>query len=98
MPIGYPLAPNKEGANLGIDDIKTVGVVGAGTMGAQIAQQTALGGYEVWLADVSDEQLQRAVESNRRLIERRVEKQQMSRAEADGVRAGGGERPPGADS
>jgi len=68
---------------LGIDDIKTVGVVGAGTMGAQIAQQTALGGYEVWLADVSDEQLQRAVESNRRLIERRVEKQQMSKAEAD---------------
>jgi 3-hydroxybutyryl-CoA dehydrogenase len=70
---------------LGIDDIKTVGVVGAGTMGAQIAQQTALGGYEVWLTDVSPDQLQRALESNRRLLERRVEKGQLT--EADGAAA-----------
>jgi 3-hydroxybutyryl-CoA dehydrogenase len=66
---------------LGIDDIKTICVVGAGTMGAQIAQQAAIGGYEVWLTDVSEEQLQKAVESNRRLVMRRVDKGQM-KAEA----------------
>ena len=67
---------------MGIDDIKTVCVVGSGTMGAQIAQQTALGGYDVWLTDVSDEQLQRAVESNRKLMMRRVDKGQMTQDDA----------------
>jgi 3-hydroxybutyryl-CoA dehydrogenase len=67
---------------LGIDEIKTICVVGAGTMGAQIAQQAALGGYPVWLTDVSEEQLQRAIESNRRLIQRRVDKQQLTQADA----------------
>jgi 3-hydroxybutyryl-CoA dehydrogenase len=68
---------------LGIDDIRTVGVVGAGTMGAQIAQQTALGGYEVWLTDVSEDQVSRALDSNKRLIERRVQKEQMTEADAE---------------
>jgi 3-hydroxybutyryl-CoA dehydrogenase len=54
-------------------------------MGSQIAQQTALAGYDVWLTDVSDEQLQRAVDSNRKLLTRRVEKGQL--AEADAVAA-----------
>ncbi len=49
-------------------------VVGSGSMGAQIAQQAALHGVLVGLVDVSDEQLARAVASNRRLLERRVEK------------------------
>ena len=67
---------------MGIDDIKTVCVVGAGTMGAQIAQQTALGGYDVWLTDVSEDQLRRAVGQNQLLVERRVEKAQMREADA----------------
>ena len=65
-----------------IDEIKTVCVVGSGTMGSQIAQQTALGGYDVWLTDVSDEALQRAVESNRKLMMRRVDKGQMTQDDA----------------
>jgi len=67
---------------LGIEEIKTICVVGAGTMGAQIAQQSALGGYEVWLTDVSAEQLEKAVESNRALILRRVDKGQLTADEA----------------
>jgi 3-hydroxybutyryl-CoA dehydrogenase len=63
-------------------DINTVCVVGSGTMGSQIAQQTALGGYQVWLTDVSQEQLQRAVDGNRKLITRRVDKGQMPEADA----------------
>src|SRR5258708_32201010 len=68
---------------MGIDQIKTICVVGSGTMGAQIAQQSALRGFDVWLTDVSEEQLQGAVESNRKLLGRRVEKGQMSQADAD---------------
>jgi len=67
---------------MAIDDVKTIAVVGAGTMGAQIAQQSALGGYDAWLTDVSEEQLQKAVESNRRLVMRRVDKEKMTAAEA----------------
>ena len=40
-------------------------VVGAGTMGAQIAQQAALSGIDVSLVDVDAEHLQRAMASNR---------------------------------
>jgi len=62
-------------------------VVGAGSMGAQIAQQAALHGIDVWLTDSSDEQLARAVESNRGHLERRVEKGKLTREDADAALA-----------
>jgi len=52
-------------------------------MGSQIAQQAALHGVEVQLQDVSADQLRKAVEQNRRLLQRRVEKARLSQAEAD---------------
>lgn len=52
----------------------TLAVVGAGSMGAQIAQQAAIHGVEVRLQDQSSEQLRSAVESNRGHLMRRVEK------------------------
>ena len=58
-------------------------VIGAGSMGAQIAQQAALHGIDVSLQDVGDEQLERAVASNRGHLERRVEKGRMTREEAE---------------
>jgi len=58
-------------------------VVGAGSMGAQIAMQAALHGVDVALQDVNAEQLERATSSNRGHLERRVEKGRMSRADAD---------------
>jgi 3-hydroxybutyryl-CoA dehydrogenase len=58
-------------------------VVGAGSMGAQIAQQAALHGFEVGLQDVSEDQLERALESNRGHLLRRVEKGKLERAAAD---------------
>ena len=48
-------------------------VVGAGTMGAQIALQAALHGVGVSLVDVTESQLQRAMAGNRQWLERRVE-------------------------
>jgi 3-hydroxybutyryl-CoA dehydrogenase len=58
-------------------------VVGAGTMGAQIAQQAALHGIDVSLVDVDAEHLQRAMASNRQHLDRRVEKGKLDRSEAD---------------
>jgi 3-hydroxybutyryl-CoA dehydrogenase len=54
--------------------IESVAVIGAGTMGAQIAQQAALHGCSVMLFDVSPAQIERAMESNRRHLQRRVDK------------------------
>jgi 3-hydroxybutyryl-CoA dehydrogenase len=58
-------------------------VVGAGSMGAQIAQQAALCGVEVRLHDQSAEQLRKALESNRGHVMRRVEKGKLLQSQAD---------------
>ncbi|MBJ7601906.1 MAG: 3-hydroxyacyl-CoA dehydrogenase family protein [Candidatus Dormibacteraeota bacterium] len=55
-------------------------VVGAGSMGAQIAQQAALSGLSVALQDISEDQLERARRSNRQLLERRVAKGRLDAA------------------
>jgi len=56
-------------------DIRNVVVVGAGTMGSQIALQTALSGrYQVTLVDSAPGQLERARAQNRKLVNRAVEK------------------------
>jgi 3-hydroxybutyryl-CoA dehydrogenase len=64
--------------------IKRVAVVGAGTMGSQIALQTAYSGlYEVMLVDADKAQLNRATEQNRKLAARAVEKGRLSQEQAD---------------
>jgi len=57
-------------------------VIGAGSMGAQIAQQAALHGLAVILNDKSREQLSKAVDSNRGHLMRRVEKGKLGEADA----------------
>src|SRR5260370_8187666 len=57
-------------------------VVGAGSMGAQIAQQAALHGLDVILNDTSEEQLRKAAESNRGHLMRRVENGKLGEADA----------------
>ena len=66
-----------------VDDIRKVCVVGAGTMGAQIAQQVALFGYPVALFSRSAERLDAAVKSNARLLAKRVEKGKLDQADCD---------------
>lgn len=58
-------------------------VLGAGTMGAQIAQQAALHGVDVDLVDVSRDQLDRAVAQNRKLLDGRVAKGKLEAAAAE---------------
>jgi 3-hydroxybutyryl-CoA dehydrogenase len=52
-------------------DIKVIGVVGAGQMGSGIAHVAALSGYDVFLSDVSPDQLTQA----RGLIEKNMNRQ-----------------------
>lgn len=65
-------------------ELKRVVVVGAGTMGSQIALQTALSGrYEVGLVDTVAAQLERASAQNRKLLDRSVEKGRLTADKAD---------------
>jgi len=62
-------------------------VIGAGSMGSQIAQQAALNGVEVRLQDKSKDQLMKAAESNRGHVMRRVEKGKLGHADAEAAMA-----------
>ncbi len=64
-----------------------IAVVGAGTMGSQIAQQIALHGYSVSLYDERAEQLAKALESNRAHLQRRVEKGTLAPLDFDAALA-----------
>ena len=66
----------------GADAEGTLLVVGSGTMGSQIAMQAALNGVAVRLVDVDDAQLQRARESNRQWLHRRVSRGKLGADEA----------------
>ena len=52
--------------------IRSVGVIGAGQMGAGIAHVVALGGYDVLLHDVSEERLAAGLEAIKRNMTRQV--------------------------
>jgi len=65
-------------------ELKRVLVVGAGTMGSQIALQTALSGrYDVTLLDTVPGQLDRARAQNKKLLDRSVEKGRLTQEVAD---------------
>lgn len=65
-------------------EIRAVAVVGAGTMGSQIALQTAYGGrHRIALVDVDAGQVERAHAQNERLVERAVEKGRLTREQGD---------------
>jgi len=65
-------------------DMGHVVVVGAGTMGSQIALQTAYSGrYDVTLVDADQAQLDRALEQNRKLVARGVEKGRLTPEQAE---------------
>ena len=67
--------------------IRTVGIVGAGQMGAGIAQVFAEAGYQVTLNDIGQEQLDRAMETIASSYGRHVEKGQMTAPERDAALA-----------
>ena len=65
-------------------EVRHVVVVGAGTMGSQIALQTAYSGrYDVTLVDADAAQLERARAQNQKLVARGVEKGRLTQEQAE---------------
>lgn len=64
-----------------------VGVVGAGAMGAGIAQVAATRGHQVILADSTAAALGRAQKGHKKVLDRDVEKSRLTRADADAALA-----------
>ncbi|GAX90155.1 3-hydroxyacyl-CoA dehydrogenase family protein [Effusibacillus lacus] len=68
---------------MGIEEIRKILVVGSGAMGSQIAMVCALAGYEVALQDISQESLQKAEESLKGHMRRRVDKGRLTQAQVE---------------
>jgi len=66
-------------------DIKTVGVIGAGIMGSGIAQVAARAGYNVIMRDINDTFVSRGLGIIKKNIDRELQKNRISREEADGL-------------
>ena len=64
-----------------VDEIKTVGVLGAGTMGNGIAHAFARAGYNVILRDVEQGFLDRAMETISKNLDREVKKEKLTESE-----------------
>jgi len=60
-------------------EIRKVGVVGAGQMGSGIAQVCAMNGYQVCLVDVNEEVLAKSLAGIRNRMERQVERKRMTK-------------------
>jgi len=68
-----------------IDSIKTVAVLGAGTMGNGIAHVFARAGYNVILRDVEERFLQRGMETIGKNLDREIRKGKLAEAEKPAV-------------
>ena len=63
--------------------IQKAAVIGAGTMGAGIAQVLSAAGIEVILKDIAPDMLDRGMSNIRRMYDSRVKKEVLTQAEAD---------------
>jgi 3-hydroxybutyryl-CoA dehydrogenase len=66
-----------------VDEVRTVGVCGAGLMGNGIAQTCAAAGFDVVLMEVADEPLRRGVASIAKSLDKFVEKGKLTQAQRD---------------
>lgn len=88
-PVGRPLgcagALPEQGVT--VVEIRTIGVVGAGTMGAGIAQLAAQSGFQVILADAAPEFVQKGLAGIRGRLEGQVAKGKLPRERAEEILA-----------
>ena len=66
-------------------EIRKVGVVGAGQMGNGIAQVAAMSGFPVIMSDIKEEFVQRGLQTITKILSKGVEKGKMSPADKDAV-------------
>ena len=67
------------------DDVRIIGVCGAGTMGAGIAQQAAASGYQVRVFDVDDTAWKRGLGIITKGLDRTLAKEKITQADKDAV-------------
>ncbi|MFW5946354.1 MAG: 3-hydroxybutyryl-CoA dehydrogenase [Candidatus Natronoplasma sp.] len=65
--------------------MKKIGVVGAGTMGHGIAQVMAQSGFEVWIRDIEEGLLEKAVKSIDSSLKRSAEKERISEEQKENI-------------
>ena len=65
--------------------VKHLGIVGAGTMGAGIAQLAALAGIDVTLYDINDTVLRQALERLKRSLNEAVQKGTINAEQSTGA-------------
>ena len=63
--------------------IKSIGVIGAGTMGNGIAHVSALSGFDTILMDIKDEFVQQGLATIRKNMDRQVKKEKISQSEME---------------
>src|SRR2546423_13741815 len=68
-----------------VDDVRKIAVIGAGTMGAGIAQACAAVGFQVAMRDVEQRFVDGGFRRIREPLAKRVEKGKMTSAEGDGI-------------
>lgn len=68
-----------------MESMRTVAVIGAGTMGAGIAQVAANAGHPVLLYDVAEGAARRAIATVGKGLDRQVEREKISRTAADAI-------------
>jgi 3-hydroxybutyryl-CoA dehydrogenase len=66
-----------------VEDIKNIGIVGAGTMGHGIALSFSLGGYRVFLQDLKDDILNGAIEKIRKALDTFIDADIITREESE---------------
>ena len=68
-----------------VEDVKKVGVIGAGTMGSGIAQVVASNGRDVVLIDISNSSLERGMNTIKNSLGRFVKKAEMKDEESNSI-------------
>src|ERR1700719_4376654 len=79
------IALESKGKALSVEQIKTVAVLGAGTMGSGIAHVFARAGYKVLLRDVEQRYLDRALDTIAKNLDREIKKGKFTEAEKTAV-------------
>ena len=65
--------------------MKRISVIGAGTMGAGIAQIAIEAGYQVWLRDIEDGFVEKGIGTIKRFLSRKLEKEKITKEQYDDI-------------
>ena len=65
--------------------MKKISVVGAGTMGAGIAQIAIEAGYQVWLRDIEDGFVEKGIGTIKRFLSRKLEKEKITKEQYEDI-------------